>query len=126
MKKLSLLAGVILAMAIPVATHAQKLTDQVLQQEREESQKSPAQVRYEKAKKMYKVGMSHLAAEDYFVAAGLLESAAELDYYDAKVEIAKLYEAGKGVPRSEAKAQYWYLQANMIEGIEYLCGGQSL
>lgn len=126
MKKLSLLAAVILVATVPVAAQAQKLTDQVLQQERVESQKSPAQVRYEKSEKMYKEGMRQLAAEDYVAAAALFGDAAENGSGAAKFELAKLYETGKGVPLNEAKAQYWYLQVNRIEGIEYLCRGEGL
>lgn len=126
MKRLSLLASAILAVAVPVAAHAQKLTDQVLQREREESQKPPSQVRYEEAQRQYQEGMNRLAAEDYRAAAELLAAAAEAGSGKARVELAKLYETGKGVQRNEAKAQYWYLQANRIEGIEYLCRGEGL
>ena len=72
--RLTLLAGTMLALSM--GAYGQKMTDQVIQQQRAEAMKTPFQVRHEKNEADYKKARSFLDAGIYRAAIPYLQAAA--------------------------------------------------
>ena len=76
--RLTLLAGAMLALSM--GAYGQKMTDQVIQQQRAEAMKTPFQVRQEKNEADYKKARGFLDAGNYTAAIPYLLAAAERDH----------------------------------------------
>lgn len=130
--RLTLLAGAMLALSM--GAYGQKMTDQVIQQQRAEAMKTPFQVRQEKNEADYKKARSFLDAGNYKAAIPYLQAAAERDHLDSILELAMIYEDGKGVPLNMAKAQEYYVRVAerlpditlKIKAAQLFCGGEGL
>ncbi len=130
--RLTLLAGAMLALSM--GAYGQKMTDQVIQQQRAEAMKTPFQVRQEKNEADYKKARSFLDAGNYTAAIPYLQAAAERDHLDSILELGMIYEDGKGVPVNMAKAQEYYVRVAerhpditlKIKAAQLFCGGEGL
>ena len=130
--KLTLLAGVMLALS--VGAYGQKMTDQVIQQQRADAMKTPFQINQEKNAADYKIAQQLMAAGNYKGAIPYLQAAAERDDMNSKLDLAMIYEYGEGVPVDMAKAQSYYLayfkhnalEQSSIKLATFFCSGVGL
>lgn len=114
--RLTLLAGTMLALSM--GAYGQKMTDQVIQQQRVEAMKTPFQINQEKNAADYKIAKQLMDAGNYKGAIPYLQAAAERGDMNSKLDLAMIYEYGDGVPVNLAKAQSYYLayfQHNSLE-----------
>lgn len=104
-----LVACAVMAAAL-VPAHAQKMTDMVRDQMREEAARPAYQIQEEKNRALYKQAKDLLKAGNFQAGIPLLKQAADGGLNDAKLDLAILYEEGEGVPVSLATAQRYYVE----------------
>ena len=131
--RLTLFAGAMLALSM--GAYGQKMTDQVIQQQRAEAMKTPFEIRQEKNEADYKTARGMLDAGNYKGAIPYLQAAAERDDMNSMLDLAMIYEDGAGgIPPDLPKAQDYYIRYSQrspeisvkIKVAQLFCEGEGL